>query len=125
MILSAEDDGVRPAGRPDQCFYCSAPKGKHKPDCVVPQRTVVIEMKIRYVTEMPAAWTKDEIEFKLNESSSCADNEVQVVCASAETGSENYCNTCQRTEFQFIGEATAEDMEKMGYNTAKKAKDTV
>jgi hypothetical protein len=119
MILPVDDDGVRPVGRQDECLYCHAPKGEHKADCVVPQRTVVVEMKIRYVTEMPASWTKDEIEFKLNESSSCADNEVRVVCASAEAAPENYCNTCRRTEFRFVGEATAEDMEEMGYNAAK------
>jgi hypothetical protein len=120
MILPVEDDGVRPAGAPDQCFYCHSPKGQHKPDCVCLERTVIVEMSISYVRAVPKSWTVSDIEFLLNDSSSCADNEVRLVAEQADAAPENHCNTCQRTDFRFLREATAEEMEKFGFNAQRK-----
>ena len=33
-LVLKDDDGIRPAGRPNQCFYCNQQVGKpHKQDC--------------------------------------------------------------------------------------------
>jgi hypothetical protein len=120
MILPVDDDGVRPAGPPDRCFYCARPKGEHALDCVCLERTVVVEMRIQYVRTVPKAWTVSQIEFLLNDSSSCADNEVRLVAEQAQSAPENFCNTCPRTEFSYLREATAEEMDKFGFNALRK-----
>lgn len=34
--VSADDPGIRPAGKPDECFYCHAKVGElHWPECCV------------------------------------------------------------------------------------------
>lgn len=71
--VGPEDE--RPA-RPDgTCFYCGEPiGGKHKYDCVVPQKSVMIDFTIRLPILVPASWDKDQIESSYNESSWCCDN---------------------------------------------------
>ncbi len=33
-LVDKNDDGIRPAGKPDQCFYCQQKVGsEHKKDC--------------------------------------------------------------------------------------------
>ena len=54
MIIPNTDNGVRPAGDPNKCFYCSEPKGsQHKNDCVVLTRTIVVKLSVEYVVETP------------------------------------------------------------------------
>lgn len=136
MILPIEDDGVRPAGKPDKCFYCGEPKGApHGKDCVIPERTVVVEMTIQYVRSVPANWTTSDIEFLLNYSSSCHDNEIRYIADQQEAidesqekarkspdTSEAIPCTCERTSFKYIREATAEEMEQFGFNGGERVK---
>ena len=79
MIVPNTDTGVRPAGPQDRCFYCSSPIGEHKPDCVCLTRTVVLELKIRIVVEVPRNWDRHDIEFLYNESSHCIGNELKKI----------------------------------------------
>ena len=79
-----DDDGIRPAGKPDQCFYCNARVGEsHEPECVI----VTKEITARYIFEVPVRvpwyWGKEEFEFRHNESSSCANNVVRFDLAKA------------------------------------------
>ena len=70
-------NGPRPAGKPDECFYCHQKIGdEHKEDCVCFQRIVMIEARITMPRVIPASWTADSIEFQLNNGSWCADNIV-------------------------------------------------
>lgn len=74
-LVDPNDDGIRPAGPSDICFYCRQKVGEsHARDCVVVQRKV----KLRYVVEievmMPHAWDGDDIEFNRNEGTWCANN---------------------------------------------------
>jgi hypothetical protein len=74
-IVMPNDDGIRPAGSPDECFYCRQKIGsEHGWDCAVVTKTI----KVRYVYEVeitvPHFWGEDLINFHLNESSWCADN---------------------------------------------------
>jgi hypothetical protein len=70
-----EKFGIRPAGKPDECFYCRQKSGdQHAPECVIRERTVLVDVIIQMVMTVPEKWTPDTIEFSLNESSSCANN---------------------------------------------------
>lgn len=73
--VTPNDNGIRPAGKPDECFYCHQKLGqRHKRDCVVPQQTVKVRLVLVFERSVPACWTKDDIDFDMNESSSCKDN---------------------------------------------------
>src|SRR4051794_13783692 len=72
-----EEHGIRPAGKPDECFYCHEPKGGvHKPSCVIRKRTVVVELRMELVLSEPEHWAPEDIEFFFSESSSCQSNIV-------------------------------------------------
>lgn len=68
----------RPASGKDECFYCNEPVGEyHKSDCVLVNRDVEIEMRIRYKVKEPSHWDKEQIEFYRNEGSWCASNVLE------------------------------------------------
>lgn len=74
-IVTKDDDGIRPAGKPDECFYCSEKVGqKHKLDCVTITRKVVVEYAFTLVIDFPQTWDKEDIEFNRNEGTWCANN---------------------------------------------------
>jgi hypothetical protein len=79
------DDGIRPAGRPDRCFYCGQRVGQlHARDCNV--ITKLIELKITatlpdgrvfhgsWTLEEPHFWKPEDSESYKNESSWCGGN---------------------------------------------------
>lgn len=122
MKLPITDDGIRPAGSPDKCFYCQSPKGQHTAECVCVQRTVVIEMKIRLVVDVPEDWTVDNIEFKYNGSSHCLSNVFDQIAGELEyldNKEEGICHICHRAEAHYVREATALDHEELAYEVAK------
>lgn len=72
------DDGIRPAGKPGQCFYCQQKIGHpHKQDCVTVQKKVRVRYSFDIEIVVPHFWTKSIIEFHRNESSWCADNAIR------------------------------------------------
>lgn len=76
-LVIDDDDGIRPAGKPDVCFYCHRKVGEeHKKDCVCLYRKVKVKYTYEIEIEVPHFWGKHEIEFHRNESSSCADNTI-------------------------------------------------
>jgi hypothetical protein len=69
------EHGPRPAGSPDECFYCRAPLGaEHQPTCVMRERYVVVLAMVAVRIPVPESWDKEQIEFARNEGSWCADN---------------------------------------------------
>lgn len=71
------DHGPRPAGRSDECFYCHAPVGTlHDETCVLYQRTVSVEVKVRYNITVPAEWDERMVLFHRNEGTWCASNVI-------------------------------------------------
>jgi hypothetical protein len=102
-----EDYGIRPADKPTECFYCHEPKGGvHKLDCVIRQRTVVVELKMELVVTEPESFDPDSIEFGFNESSSCQSNIV--TNRLGELVDRLGC-VCGLIEVKFLREATPED----------------
>jgi len=69
------DYGIRPAGKPDECFYCHSKVGEHhKNDCVVVTKKVKVKFEIELELDEPHYWGKDNIEFRYNEGSWCSNN---------------------------------------------------
>lgn len=72
------DHAVRPFGPPGRCFYCDVKVGQqHKPDCVIRSRTVVVQATVELTIDVPEGWTQDDVNFRYNESSWCANNLVE------------------------------------------------
>lgn len=79
------DDGIRPAGRPDECLYCRQKVGSpHGRECVIVKKRV--EMKVivslhdgkaftgLWQLDEPHSWDSSTSDFHKNESSWCANN---------------------------------------------------
>jgi hypothetical protein len=87
--LCTPERGPRPAGRPDECFYCRVKLGEeHKLDCVMRQRTIVARYEYEVVVVVPEHWTAENFEFHRNESTSCADNTLRELKTNAERRAE-------------------------------------
>ena len=103
---------VRPAGKPDECFYCNAKVGEqHKEDCVIRSRTVKVDFTIHMVMDVPECWDESNINFHYNDSSWCASNLLNELQRREENTGR--C-LCMITEAKYIGEATEEDEEEYG-----------
>lgn len=69
------DFGIRPAGKPDECFYCQRKIGEeHGRECVMVVKTVEIAYTFTIPVQVPHFSSSRDIEFLRNESSSCANN---------------------------------------------------
>lgn len=121
MLLPITDDGVR-KDTPDRCLYCRArtPEGQeHAADCVLCKRTVVLEMRVRYVTEVPASWTQEDVLFHRNDSSFCLDNDLDQIAD--ETATKGAPCLCARAEVSFLREAAEQDHLDLGWRSKKDA----
>lgn len=109
------DHGPRPAGKPDECFYCHEPVGgDHKDDCVLFEKLVVVEVKFQFIRAVPAGFSDHAVEFGMNESSSCANNLLTELNRLYPKDDEfaTQC-LCGRAEGRVLRDATADDMKKM------------
>lgn len=80
-LVDVKDDGIRPAGKPDECFYCHSKVGQqHGLDCVIV--TKIVEYNVLFLgtvvgifqRDEPYYWDNDHCEFHKNESSWCKSN---------------------------------------------------
>ena len=119
MILkntgTVSEDHTRPAGKPGFCFYCDEAVGQpHGPDCVIPQKLVKVAVTVTYLKSVPAGWPDSQIEFQMNESSSCAGNLIKemhdLYCI--ENEGHNWCG-CGQTVGKVIGDPTEADLKIM------------
>ncbi len=77
FMIEATDDGIRPAGEPDQCFYCGHRVGElHSVGCVITwsHKKVKLVALVTFEEEVPEHWTAEDILFRYNESTWCAGN---------------------------------------------------
>jgi hypothetical protein len=117
-------EGIRPNGDPHKCFYCGCSLGRqHALDCVIRQKTVVIDITVRVVVDVPEHWGPDKINFRYNESTSCADNLIPLIDRAVESmkrisederefderpDGKSGC-LCEHTRVEYIREATEQD----------------
>lgn len=79
-LVALNDDGIRPGGYADQCFYCHVAVGHpHRPDCVIVNKKIKMRFIFEVEIDAPHYWTKDNAEFHYGESSWCADNALDVL----------------------------------------------
>ncbi len=108
--------GIRPAGSPDHCFYCGQPRNaQHEPNCVIRERTVVVEMTVRYVITVPEFWTAEDIEFHRNDGTWCAINglaEINDLDERLNQNGEIEDCFCDRTHYKYLREATIQDEDR-------------
>ena len=79
-LVLPNDDGIRPAGKPDECFYCGQKVGNpHLPECVILCRKVKVRYSYEIEIEVPWSWNKEDIEFHRNIGSWCADNTINEI----------------------------------------------
>ena len=104
------ESSTRPAGKPDECFYCHRKIGEeHAGTCVIRSRTVVCEIKLELVRTVPEDWDEDMINFHMNDSSWCFDNIAEEIADTVERMPDGTCVLCAHAEGRFIREATPED----------------
>lgn len=105
------ENGPRPAGKPDQCFYCPRHVGEeHAPDCVCRKRTVVVRATVEAVLEVPESWTTEDIEHLWNDSHTCADNFYEAITRDMPNPDpEKWGCTCNSSEIRVVREATEDD----------------
>ena len=96
------------------CLYCKQPVPNHAEDCIVPDRTVVVELKIRMVVRMPQSFDVDSINFAMNGSSACSQRYIDQLYKEGHQ-EENLCSVCHRMEMEYMREATQEDHEQYHY----------
>lgn len=107
---TVEDEGIRPAGRPDRCFYCGEPKGGvHKEGCVIRSKTVVVRFSVDLVMAVPEDWTEGDIHFRYNEGTWCADNLVDMLGEAAKRAENGNGCLCYATDAKYLREADATD----------------
>ena len=101
---------VRPAGKPDECYYCGAKVGEqHKPNCVIRNKTIVARLTIDFVDSVPENWDTEVIDFHYNNSSWCASNILNRL-----EERNNFRCLCDVASFEYLRDATEEDEEKWG-----------
>lgn len=79
-FVTPDDDGIRPAGKPDECFYCQQKVGeRHLWECVSVERKVLVKFELILEVDVPVSWDKEHIEFRYNRSRWCGSNIVDIV----------------------------------------------
>jgi hypothetical protein len=61
-LVDPQDDGIRPAGPSDACFYCEQLVGTpHARDCVVVTKVARFRCKLDIDITVPHSWSPDQI----------------------------------------------------------------
>ncbi len=84
-VFTVTAAAMRPASSKQECFYCHQPIGtEHDPTCVTINKRVKLRMVVEYEVEVPASWSRSDIEFHRNKGSWCCDNALQELEAEAD-----------------------------------------
>ncbi len=86
LLIRENDRGIRPAGKPDECFYCKMKVGNyHSIDCVVLTKknkySILVEGEYigTLIWDDPISWDIKQCESHKNDSSWCVDNALEFV----------------------------------------------
>ena len=103
-VVLPNDDGIRPAGDKDKCFYCQQRVGRlHKKDCVIVTKKWRLKVTFTIEKDYPFIWDKHSVEFSLNESSSCSNNILNDIIAEASRNG-CACSFCESTAEEIEGQ---------------------
>ena len=103
-------NGPRPAGKPDECFYCKEKVGQHHREfCVLRTRTVVVKATYEILVQVPQGWNAEDIEFHYTGSSSCANNLLNLLDEQAERLNNDGGCMCGFQDVVLLREATIVD----------------
>lgn len=120
QLVTKQD--ARPAGRPDECFYCKSPIGaEHGTDCVVRTRTVVVRVTFDYTIEVPASWDASAVEFWRNEGSRCCDNDIDELAALRDRLNIKGGCLCSLGHTTYLREATTADEAASAWSSVHRA----
>ena len=73
-------DNVPPAGKPGECFWCYEKIGElHKHECPTITKRVEVAITIRGVIEVPKFWDASMVEFHMNETGNCINNQLDYI----------------------------------------------
>lgn len=102
-LVSKNDDGIRPAGPPDTCFYCHRKVGEHHQfNCVTVSKRVRVRYSYELEIDIPWFWEADNFEFHRNDGSWCADNSFNELNAQSEIIEASGECWCNRFQAEFI-----------------------
>jgi len=80
---------------------------------------IVVKSTFTYLRRCPADWDAGNVNFLMNESSSCADNRVSELAEIVEAVGEKGPCMCSYHEGQYLRDATEEDLELMPHKPPK------
>lgn len=106
MKTHVDADDARPAGKPDECFYCNRKIGEeHTFECVIPSKRVRLRVTLEYETDVPRSWDKDTIE-RIKEDQGCLSNIVGEIKEYSDRLDVAHPNTCQveHPPVEYLGE---------------------
>lgn len=84
-MVVPNDDGIRPAGPEDACFYCGQKVGTaHRRDCTIVTKKVKVAYRFELEATVPHDWTEEDLLFHRNDGSWCADNALDELVALGE-----------------------------------------
>lgn len=79
-IVTSNDPGIRPAGKPNECFYCKSEVGTpHDLQCVIIKKRILAKYSFLVELEVPSYWSAAEFEFHRNNSCWCASNALDEI----------------------------------------------
>jgi hypothetical protein len=113
-LVHRSDDGIRPAGKPDECFYCNQRIGdKHGPECVAVHKKVLVKIEMEIEIEVPSFWDEDAINFHYNEGTWCANNIPELIQEYLAGFDEGQCVLCPAFSAKYLGDSGAEPYGKL------------
>lgn len=102
FLVLPDDYGIRPAGAPDECFYCRRKVGApHTTECVMIERKVRVRYSFEVELNIPYHWSPMRFELHRNESSWCASNAIRELASLYEN---NDSCPCSGFDAEFLGE---------------------
>lgn len=107
--LVTPENGPRPNGKPDECFYCNRLVGQpHKDNCVIFSKVVMVKVAVVIPRAVPAHWEQDQIEFQMNEGSYGNDSLIHDL--ERHQAADKFGCLCPGFTAEVLRDATTEDL---------------
>ena len=122
-FLVTPENGPRPFGSPDKCFYCGQPVGtEHKDGCVCREKLIMLRITMTIPVVVPASWDNETIDFKYNDSSWCGDNIIDDLQRYYSARTDEAPCLCGSATFEYVRDADADDLMGIDLNELREGK---